>query len=50
MDAEIGSFTLPGDNTSSATSAPDAASTLPLLGIGLGALVGLRRRLHRARS
>jgi len=50
MDAEIGSFTLPGDNTSAANSAPDAASTLPLLGIGLGALAGLRRRLHRARS
>jgi MYXO-CTERM domain-containing protein len=29
-------------------SAPDAASTLPLLAIGFGALAGLRRRLNRA--
>jgi hypothetical protein len=42
-EAQIDSFTLPGTYN-----APDAGSTLSLLGICFGALAGLHRRLNRA--
>lgn len=50
LDVEIDSITLPAGSSGSgggASSIPDATSTLPLLGIGLGALAALRRSLRR---
>jgi hypothetical protein len=45
-DANIDSFTLGGDADPGGV--PDAGSTLPLLGVGFGALACLRWRLYRA--
>jgi hypothetical protein len=41
-EAQIGGFTLPG-----LVAAPDATSTLSLLGVCFGAMAGMRRYLHR---